>query len=63
VLALTVDPVDGGLEVLKIGIPKSRIDVVLIIAVGVEISLEVVGVSLEVVLGLFDVKNLSVGFV
>jgi len=63
VLALTVDPVDGSLEVLKIGIPKSRIDVVLIIAVGVEVSLEIVGVSLEVVLGLFDVKNLSVCFV
>jgi len=33
-LTLTVDPVNGGLEVLYVGVPQSRVNVVLIIAIG-----------------------------
>jgi len=37
--ALTVDPVNSGLEVLNVGIFKSGIDVVFVIAIAIQISL------------------------
>ena len=45
-LAFTVDPVNRGLEVLDVGVPQSRVNVVLVIAIAVQVSLQVVGVSL-----------------
>ena len=62
-LAFTVDPVNSGLELREILVPQSRVNEVLVIAIAVQVTLQIVSVSLEVVLCLFYVKNLSVCFV
>ena len=51
------------MEVVEILGPQSRVNVVLVIAIAVQVSLQIIGVSLEVIFCLFNVENLSVCFV